>query len=95
MTVVIIKLSKAVQGIWHWLYIFTCKELKNIVNIGHVVILASVTVAWALAGISLGGGAKEEISSPPHPTLLLPFERGSGGITPGKFLRFCFAVGEF
>ena len=46
MTVVIIKLSKAVQKhlALHG-YINTCKELKtDIVNIGHVVILASVTV---------------------------------------------------
>ena len=37
-------------------------------------------------------GERQKKKFPPLPSHL---KRGSRGITPGKFLKFCFAVGEF
>ena len=41
--------------------------------------------------VAIGAGTVSKVGRNYSP----PLKRGSGGVTPGKFLGFYFAVGEF
>ena len=54
------------------------------------------TVTSGAHRIFLGGAQIPPVPSPPPPVPSPPLVvRGSGGLTPGKFLKFYFAVREF